>query len=235
MRNLPLLFCGIFFALAASWCGVVMSSNVQYGALQPIAVEEGGPVNPQQISGIAQQGRQVYTQMGCIYCHTQQVRPSSSGIPLAGWMDNLDQKSLQTLYLNGPDIARGWGKRGTVPRDYIYQSRVLLGSERIGPDLADVGERAVGSYGAAWQYLHLYDPQLTEPGSVMPPYRFLFRTQKIGDEPSPLALKFPAGAGPADGYEIVPTDRAAELVAYLQSLKIDYELPEAHFGPNKDL
>ena len=35
MKNLPLLFCGIFFALAFSFCGLILSSNIQLGSLTP--------------------------------------------------------------------------------------------------------------------------------------------------------------------------------------------------------
>jgi len=207
MKNLPLMFCGLFFALATSWCGLILSANIQYGALQPVAIEQGDTVYPQPIAGVAQQGRQVYIDLGCIYCHTQQVRPAGVG----------------------GDLARGWAKRGTVPRDYILQSPVLLGSSRMGPDLADIGDRM----DTHTNYLHLYDAQLVAPGSTQPPYRFLFTTQKIGDTPTPHALKFPEGSteAPPAGYEVVPTDRAIALVAYLHSLKIDYELPEATFAP----
>lgn len=208
MKNLPLMFCGLFFALATSWCGLILSANMQYGALQPVATDEGGPIYPQAISGVAQQGRQVYIELGCIYCHTQQVRPAGVG----------------------GDLARGWAKRGTVPRDYILQNPVLLGSSRMGPDLADIGSRMDVTH---TNYMHLYDAQLVAPGSTQPPYRFLFRTQKAGDVPTLHALKIPDGSpeAPPAGYEIVPTERAIALMTYLHSLKIDYELPEAPFAP----
>jgi cytochrome c oxidase cbb3-type subunit 2 len=209
MKNLPVLFCGIFLAVAASWCGMILAANLQYGGLQPAATEDGAPLYPQPIPGTAQQGRAVYMDLGCIYCHTQQVRPAGVGA----------------------DIERGWGKRGSVPRDYIWQSPLLLGAMRTGPDLMDVGERYKGS---ALLYLKLYDAPAMTPGSVMPPYKFLFTTQKIADSgPAAHALKFPLGApnAPEAGYEVVPTDRAVELIAYLHSLKLDYELPEAKFAP----
>ena len=33
MKNLPLLFCGIFFALAFSFSGIILSSNNMVGSL----------------------------------------------------------------------------------------------------------------------------------------------------------------------------------------------------------
>lgn len=206
MKSFPLLFLGIFLTVAFSFTGIVLMSQIQFGRLKPIAVEEGAERYPREPVGLAQQGNQVYISLGCIYCHSQQVRPKGFGA----------------------DFERGWGNRQTVPRDYIYQPRVLLGTMRTGPDLMDVGQRLSDP---SWHYLHLYDPRTTVAGSIMPSFKFLFKLQKIQDAPSPNALKFPAGyhETPKDGYEIVPTDRCVALVHYLMSLKLDYELPESRF------
>lgn len=208
MKNFPLLFIGIFLTVAFSFTGIVISSQIQYGRLLPTSMEEGEKRFPQEPVGIAQQGNQVYISMGCLYCHSQQVRRKGFGA----------------------DFERGWGDRQTVPRDYIYQKRVLLGTMRTGPDLMNIGQRQPDPH---WHYLHLYDPELTTAGSIMPPFKFLFKKQKIKDEePSPNALKFPPNyrSPVEEGYEIVPTDRCEALVAYLLSLKLDYELPESRFS-----
>ncbi len=97
----------------------------------------------------------------------------------------------------GPDIARGWGKRRTVAEDLLFDSPVMLGSQRIGPDLANVGARLPV---ADWQLRHLYDARIEVPGSVMPPYRFLFEKRKIDRLPSPEALTLPPAFAPAPGY-----------------------------------
>ena len=124
----------------------------------------------------------------------------------------------------GPDIARGWGLRRSVAADYLFDSPPLLGSQRVGPDLANVGLRLPD---ANWHLVHLYNPRAEVKGSAMPPYRFLFTTRKVGRAPSPDALVFPAGFAPKAGYEVVPTDAARALVAYLQSLRVDVPLFEA--------
>lgn len=206
MKNIYTLFFGILFCLAFSWTGIVLSSQIQYGDLQPIALEEGEPTFPLPIPGMAQQGKEIYIDQGCMYCHSQQIRPKGYGA----------------------DFERGWGDRQTVARDYIYQKRVLLGTMRTGPDLASVGTRLSVD---DWHHLHLYDPQITSKGSIMPSFKYLYVTQEIGDEPSPSALHFPPDYPhkPQQGYEVVPTERANALVAYLLSLRIDYELPEAKF------
>lgn len=123
----------------------------------------------------------------------------------------------------GGDLLRGWGVRRSVARDYLYDYPIQLGSQRIGPDLANVGSRKPD---AAWHLKHLYSPRSKVPGSTMPRYKFLFKEQPVGDTPSPDALDFSLETGAMDqaylpeaGVEIVPTEDAKRLVAYLLSLK----------------
>ena len=204
MKNLHLIYAGVFFTLVFSWGGLVLSSQVQQASLVPAASEDGSPLYPRRPSGAAIQGKDVYISQGCVACHTQQVRPAGLG----------------------GDIARGWGQRPTVARDYILQDRLLLGSLRTGPDLADIGGRQSSD---DWHYLHLFDPTLTSPGSNMPSFRQLFELRRVGATPAKDALRLPAthpAAAPA-GKEWVPTERGRNLVAYLRSLRLDYNSPEA--------
>ena len=53
-----------------------------------------------------------------------------------------------------------------------------------------------------------------------------FQYQKIQGEPSQNALSLHGSHAPQQGYEVVPTEDAKNLVAYLLSLKQDYTLPE---------
>jgi len=121
----------------------------------------------------------------------------------------------------GPDLARGWGKRRTVAEDFLFDSPVMPGSQRIGPDLANVGARLPD---ANWHLRHLYAPRLTEQASTMPPYRFLFEQRKIEQDPSPEALSLPAALAPPPSYEILPKPEARALAAYLVSLRADAPL-----------
>jgi cbb3-type cytochrome oxidase cytochrome c subunit len=124
----------------------------------------------------------------------------------------------------GPDIARGWGKRRTVAEDYLYDDPVMLGSLRVGPDLANVGVRLPDPN---WHLRHLYAPRLEVKDSPMPPYRYLFTMRRIGWQPSPDALQLPGEFAPPPGFEIVPKPEARALVAYLSSLRTDAVLFEA--------
>ena len=120
MKNLNSLLAGIFLAVAFPFGALVISSQVHLGSLGPASAEEGGPLFPSREPGLAIQGRAVYVSLGCVSCHTQQVRPAGQG----------------------SDIARGYGVRASVARDYVLQKPVLLGERRIGPDLANYGARA---------------------------------------------------------------------------------------------
>ena len=121
----------------------------------------------------------------------------------------------------GPDIARGWGKRRTVAEDFLYDDPVMLGYQRVGPDLANVGIRLPDPN---WQLRHLYAPASEVKGSSMPPYRFLFETRRIERVRSPDALALPPQLAPPPGYEVVPRSEARALVAYLLSLRADAPL-----------
>jgi cbb3-type cytochrome oxidase cytochrome c subunit len=127
----------------------------------------------------------------------------------------------------GPDITRRWGKRRSVAQDFLFDSPVMLGSQRVGPDLANVGVRFPD---ANWHLRHLYAPRSEVKGSTMPTYRFLFEKRRIEQAPSPEALALPSAFGPGTGYEIVPTAEARALVAYLQSLRADVPLFTAPFA-----
>jgi cytochrome c oxidase cbb3-type subunit 2 len=199
----PLLFLGILFTLASSWVGLVLMPNRQLGSLTPHVNATTSAIYPAARAGEAQQGAETYRSLGCIYCHSQQVRPEGFG----------------------GDIARGWGKRRTVSRDYLFDKPVQLGTSRTGPDLTNFGER---NGAVDWNLKHLYNPQITSPGSIMPAYPFLFEKRRIGKNgASTNALALTAPFAPESGYEIVPKMEALQLVEYLRSLKTSVDLPEA--------
>ncbi|HET9418765.1 MAG TPA: cbb3-type cytochrome c oxidase subunit II, partial [Chthoniobacterales bacterium] len=120
MKGLASLILGIFGTFSFSWLGLILVPNYQIGHLNPQMDEEGTDVYPTPKSGMAERGRRVYVANGCYYCHSEQVRPD---------------------YAAG-DIDRKWGDRRSAPRDYIFDRPVLLGKERMGPDLSNVGKRA---------------------------------------------------------------------------------------------
>jgi cbb3-type cytochrome c oxidase subunit II len=74
----------------------------------------------------------------------------------------------------------------------------LYGTRRIGPDLS----REAGRRSDDWHLAHLWNPRTTVPGSIMPKYTWLFEQQ---------------------GENWVPTEKATDLVAYLQYLGIHFK------------
>ncbi|HNQ72855.1 MAG TPA: cbb3-type cytochrome c oxidase subunit II [Verrucomicrobiota bacterium] len=129
---------------------------------------------------------------------------------------------------DGPDIRRRWGRRRSVAQDYLYDPVVQPGIRRFGPDLTDAGATRAS---AEWQLLHLYAPKTVVPDSTMPGYPFLFVERKIGKTPAPDALPLSGTFAPPDGHEVVPTEEAQALVAYLLSLRADAPLYESPVTP----
>lgn len=222
MKHFSILLFSIFLVLTSSFLGMILSSQNQIGSLAQStetlelndageAVQvEGDPLFPQRLSGLAQQGANEYIKLGCVQCHTQQIRRESIS----------------------KDLERGLAQRVSVPRDYIMQEKSLLGTQRLGPDLTDVGSRRTDSN---WHLVHLFNPQITSPGSLMPAFPFLFERVDISDSDSPSdALVFPDDNpyAPEANYAIVPSRRALAIVEYLLNLQLNYSLPEAALTQN---
>jgi cytochrome c oxidase cbb3-type subunit I/II len=90
------------------------------------------------------EGRDLYIREGCVNCHSQMIRPFRSEVERYG----------------------EYSKSG----EYVYDHPFLWGSKRTGPDLMRVG----GKYSDNWHFNHMWDPQSTSAGSIMPAYKWLF-------------------------------------------------------------
>ncbi|GAB5526861.1 MAG: cytochrome-c oxidase, cbb3-type subunit I [Roseivirga sp.] len=138
-------------------------------------------------------GRDIYIREGCVSCHTQMVRPFRS-----------ETERYQGEY----------SKAG----EFVYDHPFLWGSKRTGPDLHRLG----GKFNDAWHYQHMYEPQSTSPGSIMPPYPWLF-TQSINPEKTAgkISALRTVGVPYPDGYEDTANQdlkaQAQEIVASLKS------------------
>jgi cytochrome c oxidase cbb3-type subunit I/II len=95
------------------------------------------------------EGRDLYIREGCVGCHSQMVRPFRSEVERYG----------------------EYSKSG----EYVYDHPFLWGSKRTGPDLMRVG----GKYSDNWHFNHLWDPQSTSSGSIMPGYKWLFDNEPM--------------------------------------------------------
>ncbi|WP_442267578.1 cytochrome-c oxidase, cbb3-type subunit I [Tenacibaculum sp. ZS6-P6] len=93
------------------------------------------------------EGRDIYISNGCVSCHSQMIRPFRSEVERYG----------------------EYSKAG----EFVYDHPFLWGSKRTGPDLHRVG----GKYNDSWHFNHMYDPQSTSPGSIMPAYQWIIKNK----------------------------------------------------------
>ena len=149
------------------------------------------------LTGAALKGKEIYIANGCIGCHTQQVR--------------------------NVDMDKVWGSRPSIASDYATDHRMdvwrntatLMGSERTGPDLTNIGERQPS---IDWQLLHLYQPRAVVKQSIMPAYQWLFQyKEKPGKNDK--VVNVPDEYMRGRKGKIVAGPEALDLVAYLLSLK----------------
>ena len=110
-----------------------------------LMVDEYVPVisNVKPYTPLELEGRDLYIREGCFSCHSQMVRPFRSEVERYG----------------------EYSKAG----EYRYDFPFLWGSKRTGPDLHRIGQK----YSDNWHLNHMYDPQSTSSGSIMPSYKWL--------------------------------------------------------------
>lgn len=175
-------------------------NNQENNAPLPDAI----PLTPDAIAG-----KNSFIANGCVACHTQQVR-------------NIDMDKM-------------WGSRPSIAADYAANTRTdfwrntatLMGTERTGPDLTNVGSRQPS---LAWNLLHLYQPRTVVTESVMPAYPWLFTVKnEIGKDE--IEVIVPDNFRKGITGKIIATKEALQLVAYLQSLK-QTPLPDGSPSPD---
>jgi cytochrome c oxidase cbb3-type subunit 2 len=116
-----------------------------------------------------------------------------------------------------------WGSRPGIAADYAGNTRTdffrntatLMGTERTGPDLTDIGNRQPS---LEWHLLHLYQPRAVVKGSIMPAYSWLFKVED-GLQSGEVEITVPDEFRKGIKGKIVATKEAIQLVAYLQALK----------------
>jgi cbb3-type cytochrome oxidase cytochrome c subunit len=177
MKGLAPLFLGLFGTFAFSWIGLTVIPNIQIGGLNPQSDEEGSDTYPTPKSGMAERGRRVYAANGCVYCHSQQLRPDYAAADLDRVRDA------------GPSPRPKWGERRSAPRDYLFDRPVLLGHERMGPDLANLGKAAQAEEAAA--------PAAGSPTAAQSPPANAAAQKPAPVAASPAPTNPPAQASPA--------------------------------------
>lgn len=161
------------------------------------------------LTAAQQNGKNVYIANGCVACHTQQVR--------------------------NVDMDKPFGSRPSIAADYAGNERIstwintatLMGTERTGPDLTNIGTRQSS---IDWQLLHLFQPRAVVHQSIMPSYSFLFEVKKQPGK-NDVIVNVPDKYYDTAQGKIIATKEAQNLVAYLLSLK-QIKLPDGTPEPD---
>lgn len=142
-------------------------------------------------------GKLVYIANGCVACHTQQVR----------------EAEMDKMFGSRPSISADYA--GNKRLNIWQNTATLMGTERTGPDLTNIGQRQPSK---DWQYVHLYQPRALVKESVMPAFPWLFEERDFllkGD----IEVKVPDEFKKHKDKYIVASKKAQDLIAYLLSLK----------------
>jgi len=185
------------FLIVIPFCRMSVAPLLAYS--EKDAVEGGVLTYPDPGSDVVRQGdgegAKLFAAEGCAYCHTQMIRPTYAGVDR--WRKGWSGREADGL------------ARETLPEDYYGEGYALLGYERIGPDLANVGYRITSR---EEMHRHLSDPKSFNRDSGMPTFRHLYRESPSGDG------------------RLTPTGSAEALVTYLLSRKRDAKIPSADGG-----
>jgi cytochrome c oxidase cbb3-type subunit II len=193
-RKLYTAALGLFLLLTLFVAILPALKNQQNNAPLPDAPE---------LSEDAAAGKAIFVSNGCVACHTQQVR-------------NVEMDKI-------------WGERPGISADYaddhrpdlFHNTATLMGTERTGPDLTNIGQRQPS---IDWHLVHLSNPRAVVEHSIMPAYSWLF-VIKDSVEKGDVVVNVPEDFLEKRGQKVVATKEALQLVAYLRSLK-QVKLPD---------
>ncbi len=147
------------------------------------------------LNAVQLEGRDIYIREGCHVCHTQMVRPLRAEVERYGHY--------------------------SVAGESVYEHPFLWGSKRTGPDLARVG----GRYSDDWHKVHLFNPRIVVPESIMPAYPHLYDNKLDGKHTEAKMRALSKVGVPYTGEDFAGAKQAVQgvtemdaLVAYLQNL-----------------
>lgn len=149
------------------------------------------------LNAVQLEGRDVYIREGCHVCHTQMVRPLRAEVERYGHY--------------------------SVAGESVYEHPFLWGSKRTGPDLARVG----GRYSDDWHKVHLFNPRIVVPESIMPAYPHLYDNKLDGKHTADKMRALAKVGVPYTEEDFAGAKKAVHgvtemdaLVAYLQNLGV---------------
>lgn len=153
--------------------------------------------NALNLSDEAIEGKALFISNGCVACHTQQVR-------------NID---MDKVWGDRPSLAADYADIHRT--DFLRNTATLMGTERTGPDLTNIGNRQPSR---DWNLVHLFNPRTVVKESIMPAYPWLFEITKKPSK-SDILVNVPAEYLRSADDKVIATKDAMALIAYLQSLK----------------
>jgi cytochrome c oxidase cbb3-type subunit 2 len=142
-------------------------------------------------------GKYIYIGEGCVGCHSQQVR----------------NVAMDKVFGSRPGMASDYANIGRT--SFLQNTATLMGTERTGPDLTDIGNRQPS---LDWHLMHLFNPRAVVSASIMPAYEWLFEVTKQPN-PTDVVVHVPAKFLHGKVGKVIAKKEALQLVAYLQSLR----------------
>ncbi len=202
------IFLAILLTLGGSWIGFVVAPTMQLGTAKLTTALVTGDTWPQQRTGEATLGQQIYRANGCVACHTMQLRQDGVSFEVvltsAGKINPTAVSNLiSTLTLTGlnkeaADIAADkisavGGKTEThltatgADISNYHAVRRSVAADYLYDAPVQLGSLRAGpdlaNIGArqpvaAVHLQHLYAPSSVTAKSAMPSYKFLFEVRK---------------------------------------------------------
>lgn len=128
---------------------IVFSSIIFIVTTLPFLTFQPAPsADARPLTEMEEQGRILYAQNGCVYCHSQYLRPQD-------WTGVASFRTVGRIAQAG---------------DYYFLQTPQLGTERTGPDLSQEG----GAHTDEWHYAHFFNPRYTSTKSIMPQFSFYY-------------------------------------------------------------
>lgn len=245
----PLLFLGAFLTFASAWVGLVFVPNMQLKDLRPQVVEGQSSTNPRPYTSLEQRGRDVYQAEGCVYCHSQQVRGGQYQNDVErGWGERrstpqdylFDRPVLLGTMRTGPDLINIGRRQPNAIWHYqhLYDPQLLTPGSNMAPfsylfeKRRIVGQASAHAVPFPFVYLTLNDQatsamESAKSAGFRPVEQRGGRWAGAAEAEKMELLRRALGVAKVEpyvenGYEMIPTDRAKALVAYLQSLDRSY-------------
>ena len=251
MSKGPLLFLGIFLTFASAWIGLALVPSHQ---LKDVGADASGAAlaDPRPYTDIELAGRQIYIADGCHYCHTQQIRGGQyNNDVLRGW----GRRSVPQDYIHdypvvlgtmrtGPDLVNIGARQTSANWHYqhLYDPQLISPGSNMPPQPYLFDKRPINGSpspdAVPFDYVYVklkHDTDAARQALAGAGFRLIekrrgrllgsFPVARI-DELQRLPAVESAQPYIEPGHQIVPTDKARALVAYLLGLKRDYPVQQ---------